>query len=80
MSIPEEAVRAAWSKLASAMDCDPEDRGVYEVELIAGLATALEAAAPALKAEAWQEGWTHYRKHFDPNFPEFGINPYRSAE
>ena len=31
------------------------------------------------KADAWQEGWAHYRKHFSPNFPEFGINPYRAV-
>jgi len=38
------------------------------------------AALEAAKAEAWAEGWAHYRKHFSPNFPEFGINPYRATE
>jgi len=37
----------------------------------------LERELAEARAEAWQEGWAHYRKHFSPNFPEFGINPYR---
>lgn len=28
----------------------------------------------------WNEGWAHYGKHFSPNDPESGINPYAITE
>ena len=39
-----------------------------------------EAVVPLIlqaRAEAWDEGWAHYREHFSPSFPEYGKNPYR---
>lgn len=32
-----------------------------------------------LKEAAWQQGWEHYRTHFDPSDPEFGKNPHSDA-
>lgn len=43
------------------------------------LIAALTAAAPFIMAQAWEEGWAHYRMHFSPNDPEYGANPYRSG-
>jgi hypothetical protein len=65
--IPAAAVEAAHEQL--------DAMGSYVSRKY--LETALEAAAPHMLAEAWQEGWEHYRKHFSPNMPEFGVNPYR---
>ena len=57
---------------ATAIWATPEE--VIEALTAAGFGPVREA-----KADAWQEGWAHYRKHFSPNFPEFGINPYRAV-
>jgi len=50
---------------------DAEDKALADAIIAAGFGLVREA-----KADAWQEGWAHYRKYFSPNFPEFGINPY----
>jgi hypothetical protein len=79
--IPEAAVEAAARMLAET--CDPlgdwdkqgeSYRWIYRRRIM----PALQAAAPHMLAEAWQEGWAHYRKYFSPEFPELGNNPYRS--
>lgn len=50
MNIGDEAVEAAWSELARGMDCDPDDRGAFESQLLDALTSALNAAAPHLMA------------------------------
>lgn len=38
-----------------------------------------EEARRQERERIWREGWEHYRKHFSPNDPEFGLNPYKAA-
>lgn len=76
MNMPDEAVEAAKPFVASFM----ERRGfaLRGKEADALIGYVLDAAGPYVMAKAWGEGWQHYRKHFSPNDPAYGNNPYRS--
>lgn len=54
-------------------------RGEIDMDFLAThQADELSKAGYGKLAYVWNEGWAHYRKHFEPIDPEFGVNPYGS--
>ena len=74
-----EARAALEAALPHMLSHEREQTRLAHVDAVVNAQTVdrLERELAEARAEAWQEGWAHYRKHFSPNFPEFGINPYR---
>ena len=73
--IPAGAVEAAVGNILRSLKVG--DFGVYRRDLVPTIRAALEAAAPHMLAEAWDEGWDTFAG-FDsrPGGP-YPANPYR---
>lgn len=91
MNIPDEAVEAAGDALLGAMgrgphsprvdiysDSDVDIEGRFDMQ--AAVMSALEAAAPFIAAQAWDEGATNGLSWDEALGEEFKApNPYRKA-
>lgn len=84
--IPEAAVEAAakaeYEHEMSAIegtwqDASKEARALFRQSARVALKAALPALERTARAAAWDEGHAHYGRYFSPNFPEFGVNPYK---
>lgn len=79
MDIPEEAVDAAVDALVASRLGD--HKGINGEEFVEAARAALEAAAPHMLAEAWEEGEVAGQDNRDSNRGyniEHKYNPYRS--
>jgi hypothetical protein len=81
MSIPDEAFRAANERYSEVLtDLRLREGGGFKVasQNRRALLAALEAAAPHLMAQAWDEGErTGFEESFRDNDPRKTRNPYR---
>jgi hypothetical protein len=81
VNISDEAVEAAALALLER-DYGVNDWGITDEQVKAAYLdearTALEAAAPHIAAEAWDEGWQKAHSCDDPAMAGIFFNPYRS--
>lgn len=76
MTVPDQAVEAAVDALVMTR------MGDYNIEMPEFRKAArevLEAAAPFIAAQAWDEGWNAFARYDSDQRQSYPDNPYRSG-